>query len=312
MSKSSQFTTSNVCRVESPTDEIAIGILSDMHCGHMLGLTPPDDFRALEAEDPDIRLLAKKQREFWDTYCELIRLAGPVDHLLINGDCIDGDGFRLEGAETIAQTPDQAARMAARCVKKWITPSRTKSVHMIGGTPSHTWFGSLDMERLVRDSVLTKCPVVSYDQAGIVEFSFPNANKEFRILQRHDTPKGGIRTGGAGPGAIRQSVGYDLEFLYNGYADLRPDMLVFSHAHEAFFAMQPLAGLNRYIIVTPCLQGSGSVYGKTKCIGTISWGITVIILRIVRGEFEVTHKFLTRTLVSNRPQVSRVVYANAK
>lgn len=296
--------------IHVPADQvIRLGVLSDMHSGHYLGLTPPDYFRPLDAEDPDIRTLAIGQRERYDAYRQLIRAAGPVHHLHVNGDSIDGNGFRLDGAEMVCESHDQMAAMAAHCIKEWVTPGVTRTIHMIGGTPSHTWFGPIDVEKLVRDSVVTKCPSVTYNQSAITEFSFGNG-RVFRILQRHDTPKGSIQAGGAGPGAIRQSVKLDLEALYNGHPLV--DLMIFSHAHEAYYGVQPLAGRNKHIIVTPCLQGSGSVYGQTKCAGVITWGITVIELRLVNGEIQFSQKFLTRNLTANRPIVNHVVYDNAK
>ncbi|MGV0949265.1 MAG: hypothetical protein ACOYB3_01240 [Azonexus sp.] len=292
------------------SNKIRIGILSDMHSGHFLGLTSPDFWRPLDAEDPAIRLLALRQREYWDTYLELIRQAGPVDHLLVNGDSIDGDGFRLSGAETICESHDQMAEMAAKAIKKWVDSGITKTIHMIGGTPSHTWFGPIDVEKLVKEHVITKSPSVTYEQAGTVEFTFKSINRSFKIMQRHDTPKGSIQAGGAGPGAIRQAVKLDMESIYNlGQAEKLADLYVFSHAHEAHFSMQPVAGRNKYVIVTPCLQGSGSVYGRTKCAGVITWGITVLELQLINGEISFSCKFLTRNLNANRPPTNRVIYA---
>ena len=289
--------------------EIDIGILSDMHCGHYLGLTPNDDWKPLEAEDPATALLARIQRQRWDAYLELIRIAGPVDHLWVNGDCVDGTGFRLDGAESICASPEQMSQMAAKCIKKWVTPGKTKSVHMIGGTPSHTWFGPIDCDKLVQDHVITKCPRITYDQAAKLEFTFKGTDRTFLAFMRHDTPKGNILSGGAVPGSVRQSARLDMESIYNqGQGEKLPDLYVFAHAHEACYIMQPLAGRNRAVIVTPCLQGSGSVYGRTKCAGVISWGITTIKLKVVKGEIQFSHKFLTRTLASNSTPKHTIAY----
>lgn len=309
-----QYDCGQTFNIAAPSwDEIRIGLLSDLHCGHYLGLTPPDFFRPVEAEDPAIALLARKQREYWDTYNHLVRMAGPVDHLLVNGDTVDGNGFRLDGAEMICETHDQMSEMAARCIKQWVTPGRTRTIHMIGGTPSHTWFGPIDCDKLVKDHVITKCPNVTYDQSAVVEFTFPGTDRTFAIYLRHDTPKGGIQTGGAGPGALRQSIRLDLETIYNqGQEEKLPDLYVYSHAHEACYLTQPLKGRNRHVIVTPCLQGSGSVYGKTKCAGLISWGITVLTLKVSKDDIQFSHKFLTRTLAANRQTRHVLAYEAAK
>lgn len=108
-------------------------VLSDLHCGHRAGLTPP---AYQYSEDGAGRRagFAKLQRSLWDWYADEVSKLGPVDCLVINGDAIDGKGLKSGGRELITADRDEQIEMAEICARL-IKPNRFVIVE---GTPYHT------------------------------------------------------------------------------------------------------------------------------------------------------------------------------
>lgn len=82
-------------------------IISDLHCGHRAGLTPPGWQTPLEAPDR-LAAYARQQRVMWSWYAATIAALQPIDVLVANGDAIDGRGSRSGGTELI--TTDLSAQ----------------------------------------------------------------------------------------------------------------------------------------------------------------------------------------------------------
>ena len=66
--------------------------LGDMHCGHVVGLTPPD-WRCSRRKAGDA------QAALYDAFLEICKEAGKVDVCIVNGDCIDGKGYGMSGTD---------------------------------------------------------------------------------------------------------------------------------------------------------------------------------------------------------------------
>ncbi len=80
-------------------------IISDLHCGHRAGLTPPDwqsDFR--KNSKTQRNKFAELQRELWQFYADTINDLRPVDVLVVNGDAIDGKGSLSGGQNSESKT----------------------------------------------------------------------------------------------------------------------------------------------------------------------------------------------------------------
>ena len=60
--------------------------ISDLHCGHRVGLTPPD------YADRSTTKWNTAQRALWGEYYRMVKEHGPADVLLVLGDVIDGRG----------------------------------------------------------------------------------------------------------------------------------------------------------------------------------------------------------------------------
>ena len=92
-------------------------VLADLHCGHLVGLTPP----AWQTRSPKAGELTKEekhaavQREAWAWYKRKVREYGPYDGLVVNGDAIEGCGERSRGTELLTSDRHKQATMAAVC-----------------------------------------------------------------------------------------------------------------------------------------------------------------------------------------------------
>ena len=88
-----------------------IAVVSDFHCGHAVGLTPPEwNHRGEKVKFSSIR------QECWDFFSSQAKKYGPFDVVIDNGDNIDGKGTKAEGVEIIFPDRMEQAEMAVRCL----------------------------------------------------------------------------------------------------------------------------------------------------------------------------------------------------
>ena len=109
-------------------------ILSDLHCGHLAGLTPPEWWIT---DDPDAGLryaLWQAQRELWAWYCDTLASLRPFHAVFCLGDNIDGRGEKSGSLELIELDRAKQCEMALRCIRE----TRCKAGTMMLGTGYHT------------------------------------------------------------------------------------------------------------------------------------------------------------------------------
>lgn len=111
-------------------------ILSDMHCGHLFGLTPPA--YQLKPEQTEGSRLKQKaydwQRATWDWFEPELRSLGPIDIVISNGDAIEGKGYRSGATELLTADRREQIKIARAVIEATGAPR----VVVIRGTPSHT------------------------------------------------------------------------------------------------------------------------------------------------------------------------------
>lgn len=221
-------------------------VMSDTHCGHVVGLTPP------EYQLKDGNKFSNIQQEMWNWFITEIEKYKPFNVLVYNGDAIDGKGERSGGTELIR--PDRNTQVD---MSKFIIESTgAKDIKLIYGTPYHTGKDE-DWEKVLADKV--GCSIESH--------GFYNING--RIFDfKHKIGSSTI------PHGRYTSLARDT--LWNSLWSLRDeqpnsDVIVRSHVH--YFAM---AG-DEYKMgfITPCLQGFGSKYGSRVCSGTVTIGFII-------------------------------------
>lgn len=230
-------------------------IISDLHCGHRVGLTPPAWQYVLDPDEPTRYKWAVYQRECWAAFLEMVERAGPVDVLLCNGDMVDGKGTRSGGTELITGDMSEQAHMAAVCIKQ----IQAREISMTYGTPYHVGM-SEDFEKEVATEL------------GISE---PQAQDLFRLEGNLFNAKHFVSSSII-PHGRHTAVSRDKlwgAIWADGYGKEKADVTIRSHVHYAAMNYDTPLGFG---IITPSLQGLGSRFGSRICSGWVDFGITVV------------------------------------
>jgi hypothetical protein len=119
-----------------------IGIFSDFHTGHKVGLTPPEYFAGK-------REVVQKQAARWKWFSESVREQGPFDCCLFLGDLPDGQGFKNHSVCIITHLHDQID-----AVVQIINYIGCDTNFMLYGTPVHVQDKSgLELEKEIAERV---------------------------------------------------------------------------------------------------------------------------------------------------------------
>lgn len=221
-------------------------IISDLHCGHDVGLTmpqfqpipPPGSKRSVQKK-ADLR--KKLCRFFMDTVDSL----RPIDFLLVVGDCIEGKGNKSEGVELLAPGRDKQAEWAATAINY----IRAKTVWMVYGTPYHTGIRE-DWEDQVQTMVGAKKIEAEghYDINGLA------------VTMKHFIGNAGVHS--SKKTALNRAV---LRNLLWAARDQQPlaDLVLRAHVHR----FEMIQDATSAAAICPALQGLGSRYGARQLEG---------------------------------------------
>jgi predicted phosphodiesterase len=234
-------------------------VISDTHCGHVAGLTPPGwQMRGEEAaRHPRI---AAQQRAMWKWYAGKIAECGPFDILVCLGDAIDGAGKRSGGVEQITTDRDEQVAIAGYCIREALTYGKgglpkTRTV-LIAGTPYHTGAEEDWESVLARDVLAEKGKACDHEWV----------RAEGVVLDCKHKIGGSSIPHGRGTSLLRSKLWNTLWADRGQQPDA--DVLLRGHVHYHAFA-----GDRRYLSMTaPCLKGHGDRYGARQCEGTIDLG----------------------------------------
>ncbi len=218
-------------------------VVSDFHCGHRAGLTPPQWQSQSDG-------LQAARSAYWDYYATQISRLRPIDVLIVNGDAIDGRGERSGATELITADRHEQARMAAEA----ILYARAAHIVMTYGTPYHTG-AEEDLEDYIAEMVRAdKIGGHEWIEVGGVVFDVKHK------VGSSSTPHG-------------RKTAIEREKLWNliwAERERQPkgDIIIRSHVHYFGFS-----GDQDYLaMTTPALQGHGSKFGSRQCSGTVDFG----------------------------------------
>jgi hypothetical protein len=231
---------------------------SDLHCGHIGGLTPPD-WRSPPAMLGG--LAASWQADFWDWWTVSIRQHGPFDGAVWNGDLIDGLGRKSHGSEQITTDAKKQVSMAIACVQSACAPRNI----ITAGTAYHTG-DDCDFEEGVAKEVRGGqfAPHVRLDVDGV------------RFNLRHHGNASSLPYG-MSAGAKEAMWGLIQEATlaqHEGRAPHPADWYVRSHAHR--LCLYETAHL--HALAMPCLQLPVSKFGR-RCSGAYDVGFCVATIQ---------------------------------
>ena len=230
-----------------------IAIISDTHCGHYTGLTPPS--WQINENNKYFGKFAKIQKLAWDWFVdnvERIKDEREIDVLVTNGDMIDGEGKRSGGTEQITTDRYFQTKMAEEIINLF----ETDIIRMTYGTPYHTGNGE-DYEQILADNVGGKIYNELKIKIGGKIFQFKHKISNSKREQTKAT-------------AILNEIITDKIGAINKGID-RADVVVRSHRHKMVIVQDDYS----IGMVTPCLQ-LDSKFGGRQCSGDIDFGFIII------------------------------------
>jgi hypothetical protein len=228
-------------------------VISDLHCGHVAGLTPPEFDRWAPEGLADLESQYLNRRYIWDWFEKQVKSLGKVDVLIANGDMLDGKGPASGGTEQLYMSYEQQADMAAAVIGRF---AGSPSVNMSFGTGYHTGKEE-DWE-----SVLAR--QIGAEKIGDED----NIEINGLVLNyKHHLGTSQVPYGRA-TAVLRDKFWKDIWALRGEYPKV--DVVIRSHVHYH----QYTGGPDFLAMTTPALQGYGSKYAR-RMSGTVDIGFVV-------------------------------------
>ena len=228
-------------------------VISDLHCGHHKGLTPPD-WHWATSDNPYQQSVYEFQKWAWGRYISMMDTYGPFDILFVNGDAIDGKGDRSGGTELLTADREEQADIATACIKA----TNIGKVVMTYGTPYHTGNWE-DWENIVAHRAKAAIKPHAYIEVNGVVISL-----------KHKIGNSSVPHGKA-TALLKQQVWNDA-WCREYQEHPRAQIFIRSHVHWYMCIDQG----QTLSFVTPALQGMGSKYGARQCETVVDWGLIVI------------------------------------
>ena len=236
--------------------------VTDLHCGHLVGLTPPAWHIKRPSRSTTKRSKwAKIQEELWCAFEALLAKHAPYDLCLSAGDLIDGQAQRSGSSELITSDREEQADMAVECFNT-IRLFANKGYEVIGcyGTAYHVG-AEEDWENIIAARA-------GFKKMGSHEWVRAKGTKTVIDLKHQCGSSQYPHTSFTAVAAQRL---HNLLWAERK-AQPKADIILRGHVHRHSFCGQP----GWLAMTLPALQGMGTKYGARRCSGLVDWGITVI------------------------------------
>lgn len=220
--------------------------VSDTHCGHEVGLTPPDWWAP-----PARREVRRYQRQTWRAFEEILSaIAPPVDLLFALGDLIEGPQLASRGTELgTALTMADQCEMAVEVLRRF----EAREVYIVRGTPYHVGQDE-DWEAMIAKELGARLATVADVTVEGVRFNL-----------RHKVGRTSVPYGAGTPLA--------RSYLVQAWAELRrggeaPAVALRGHVHRFAYV-----GQREWLAMS--LPGLGQGGGKLEQLieGDLDWGL---------------------------------------
>jgi hypothetical protein len=233
-------------------------IISDMHCGHVFGLTDPKwDVSAPDDAEREVTKPIAIRKALWSWFDHELASMERPDVLIVNGDAIEGKGERSGGTELLTSDRHVQVDMAASVIRR----VRARRVFMTYGTAAHVGKEE-DFEATLRDKV----------GAEKIEAEGHYAINGLNIACKHyigNSASPMSKTTAMNGAQIRQTL-----WSIRGQQP-RANLIVRSHIHRCYGVIEP--GTNWAGWTTPGLQGLGTKYGARAIDGLpVDFGFLVV------------------------------------
>jgi hypothetical protein len=228
-------------------------VISDLHCGHEYGLTPPDWWYNPQTEHSHILKMAQFQRELWGFYTQAIDGLKPIYALVVNGDSIEGKGERSGSTELNKADRYEQIDMAAQCIQY----ANAQKVRILYGTRSHVGKEE-DWEILLKDKIKAKEVKVE----GHAFFELNGCNFDIKHKVNSSSVPHGRMT------ALARARLWNQIWSSEQSRQPKANVLVRSHVHYHNYC----GGPNWIAMTTPALTYN-STYGTRECEGLVNVGL---------------------------------------
>jgi hypothetical protein len=234
-------------------------IVSDLHCGHRSGLTPPAFNHSVDNDAPHhLKKQYRMRRELWRWFASAVNMIGEVDYLLINGDCIEGKGAKSGGTELITSDRNEQVAITVKAVSMIKVKSK---IFMTYGTPRH-----VGEEEDFEDTVAKGLEAAKIEGEGHYDLN------GLQIAAKHY-----IGNSSSPISSMTALRGAQIKQLLWATHKQQPqaNLIIRSHIHRCYGVSEP--ALNFQGWVTPALQGLGSKYGIRQCDGLpVDFGMILV------------------------------------
>ena len=226
-------------------------VISDLHCGHLVGLTHPNCDFVPTNKDSEEYELHKIRKAYYTEFKRIIESLKPIDVLIANGDLIDGRGEASGGTELLFSDRNKQVAMASAA----IMDCEADKVFIAYGTPYH-----VGKEEDFEAQIAGKVNAVEITSHGFIDVNGLILDFKHKV--------------GASSVPYARSTAVAKERLWNllnaEFAEYpKSDVIVRSHVHYFSF----VGGSNWLGLTTPALQGHGTKYGERQCSGSVDWGL---------------------------------------
>lgn len=235
--------------------------ISDLHCGALSGLTPPD-YRIRYNKEVE-----RNQAAFWYWYEGTMDLIKP-DILCVIGDAVDGRNRKSGGVGCITSDLFEQAAMATEA----ITAANAKKHYFIRGTDYHVAQDGTEIENLIarnfnatiENRLFLEIHGKQYDKDDERTHGMKKVFDLKHKVGSSTTPYGMFT-----PQA--KEATWNLEWFMEGAAPVA-DYIIRGHVHRFSYA-----GTTRYLAINlPALQlPLYNAYGEKCCSGTVDVGMVL-------------------------------------
>lgn len=258
-------------------------LIGDMHCGHELGLTPPE----WQSED-----YKSWQAPAWNFYESMIKQFGKVDDLFVNGDSCDGVGKK--GTKNHIRTD---VKIQAKMSEVAINIVKANHKHIIRGTGFHS-DGDTSYEDMIADAI------------GVDAVDELRAEIYGRLFHvRHVVGRSDIPYGSHTP--LQKELINDI--LQGEFEDYKAaDVILRAHVHYCYgaYTADSARGIVRHAYTAPALQLRGPKQsGFTRGLRTWKYDFGVTLIEVDPMTKEV---FIRPFLLPQKKYMSREYLCLAK